>query len=151
MMTDSSDTRDPVEILAEEFLQRRRSGERPTVTEYAEAHPEWADRIHSLFPTLMMLEGLKSETQSPSGSGRTARESQMPSQLGDFHIQREIGRGGMGVVYLAEQHSLGRLVALKVLAPELMASPRTVERFRREAQAAAGFASYEHRSRFRNG
>lgn len=137
-MTDLSDTRDPVEILAEEFLDRHRQGERPTIREYAEAHPEWSDRIRSLFPTLMMIEGLKSETQSPDGSGSAASDSEMPSQLGDFHIQREIGRGGMGVVYLAEQHSLGRLVALKVLAPELMASPRTVERFRREAQAAAG-------------
>lgn len=137
-MADLSDTRDPVEMLAEEFLDRHRQGERPTIREYAEAHPEWSDRIRSLFPTLMMIEGLKSESQSLDGSGSAASDSEMPSQLGDFRIQREIGRGGMGVVYLAEQHSLGRLVALKALAPELMASPRTVERFRREAQAAAG-------------
>jgi eukaryotic-like serine/threonine-protein kinase len=136
-MTDMSDTRDPVEMLAEEFLDRHRRGERPTISEYAEAHPEWSDRIRSLFPTLMMIEGLKSGTDSPSGSGSAARGAEIPSRLGDFHIQREIGRGGMGVVYLAQQDSLGRLVALKVLAPELMASPRTVERFRREAQAAA--------------
>lgn len=137
-MTNSSDTRDPVEVLAEEFLDRHRRGERPTIGEYADAHPEWSDRIRSLFPTLMMIEGLKSETQVPEGSGTETRDSEMPSHLGDFRIQREIGRGGMGVVYLAEQHSLGRMVALKVLAPELMTSPRTVERFRREAQAAAG-------------
>ena len=138
-MSHSDDTRDPVEILAEEFLERHRRGERPSITEYAEVHPEWSDRIRSLFPTLMMMEGLKSGTRSTGGSSRSgAAEPEMPSQLGDFHIRREIGRGGMGVVYLAEQHSLGRLVALKVLAPEMMASPRTVERFRREAQAAAG-------------
>ena len=137
-MADLSDTRDPVEMLAEEFLDRHRQGEHPTIREYAEAHPEWSDRIRSLFPTLMMIEGLKSETQLPDSSGAAASDSEMPSQLGDFYIQHEIGRGGMGVVYLAEQHSLGRLVALKALAPELMASPRTVERFRREAQAAAG-------------
>ncbi len=137
-MSHSDETRDPVEMLAEEFLARHRRGERPSITEYAEVHPEWSDRIRSLFPTLMMMEGLKSGTHSPSGSSRSgATEPEMPSQLGDFHIRREIGRGGMGVVYLAEQHSLGRLVALKVLAPEMMASPRTVERFRREAQAAA--------------
>lgn len=137
-MTDSSDTRDPVEMLAEEFLDRHRRGEHPTIGEYADAHPEWSDRIRSLFPTLMMIEGLKSESCSPDSSSSGPFDSEMPPQLGDFHIQREIGRGGMGVVYLAEQHSLGRLVALKVLAPELMTSPRTVERFRREAQAAAG-------------
>ncbi len=137
-MADSSETRDPVEMLAEEFLDRHRRGQRPSITEYAEAHPQWSDRIRSLFPTLMMMEGLKADTESLGrGSGRADRSSEMPSQLGDFHIRREIGRGGMGVVYLAEQQSLGRLVALKVLAPELMASARTVERFRREAQAAA--------------
>ena len=137
-MTDSNDTRDPVEMLAEEFLERHRQGEHPSINEYAEAHPEWSDRIRSLFPTLMMIEGLKSESQASGGSRSATTEAEMPAQLGDFRVQREIGRGGMGVVYLAEQHSLGRLVALKVLAPELMASPRTVERFRREAQAAAG-------------
>lgn len=138
-MSRSDETRDPVEMLAEEFLQRHRRGERPSIAEYADVHPEWSDRIRSLFPTLIMMEGLKSETGSTAGFSLSGTaEPEMPSQLGDFHIRREIGRGGMGVVYLAEQHSLGRLVALKALAPEMMASPRTVERFRREAQAAAG-------------
>jgi serine/threonine protein kinase len=60
-----------------------------------------------------------------------------PRRLDDFEIVRELGRGGMGVVYEAVQTSLGRRVALKVLGPALGLTPRAVDRFRREATAAA--------------
>src|ERR1051326_2949696 len=57
--------------------------------------------------------------------------------LGDFELIREIGRGGMGVVYEARQVSLNRRVALKVLSSGLGLTPRAVDRFQREAEAAA--------------
>jgi serine/threonine protein kinase/tetratricopeptide (TPR) repeat protein len=60
-----------------------------------------------------------------------------PQRLGDFEIAREIGRGGMGVVYEALQVSLNRRVALKVLSGGLGLTPNAVQRFRREAEAAA--------------
>src|SRR5438270_2983872 len=59
------------------------------------------------------------------------------SRLGDFEIVREIGRGGMGVVYGARQVSLNRKVALKVLAGSLGLTAKSVQRFHVEAEAAA--------------
>src|SRR5262249_60932938 len=58
-------------------------------------------------------------------------------QLGDYRILREIGRGGMGVVYEAEQVSLGRNVALKLLPPQILRDARQRHRFEREARSAA--------------
>src|ERR1700730_6374442 len=58
-------------------------------------------------------------------------------RLGDFEIIREIGRGGMGVVFEARQVSLNRKVALKVLSGGLGLTPKAVQRFHREAEAAA--------------
>lgn len=66
MSTDSSSDRDPVERLAEEFLERRRRGEDASIDEYAERYPEWADRIREAFPALEMMERLK-----PASGDRT--------------------------------------------------------------------------------
>src|SRR5262249_2023007 len=57
--------------------------------------------------------------------------------LGDFRLLREIGRGGMGVVYEAERLSLGRRIALKILPFALPLDPRQIQRFKNEARAAA--------------
>src|SRR5262249_6825819 len=59
------------------------------------------------------------------------------NQLGDFRIIREVGKGGMGIVYEAEQLSLGRHVALKVLPRAMLLEPKAKRRFEREAKAAA--------------
>ncbi len=134
-MTDS--VRNPVDELAEQFLERLRRGERPSIESYAAAHPEWADEIRDLFPALEMLEeGKPIEPRSTSlflwGPGRAA-----PSVLGDYRLIREVGRGGMGVVYEAEQLSLSRRVAVKVLPPNYTKDARALLRFRREARSAA--------------
>lgn len=56
-----SDTvRDPLDLLAEEYLDRRRRGESPTIEEYAAAHPDLATQVRELFPTLEMMEDLAS-------------------------------------------------------------------------------------------
>ena len=60
-----------------------------------------------------------------------------PRTFGAYDVQREVGRGGMGVVYLAVDRRLGRRVALKVIVPELAADPQFRQRFEREARVAA--------------
>ena len=59
-----------------------------------------------------------------------------PEQIGEYRIIRELGRGGMGVVYEAEQATMQRRVALKVLSLSFTSAAQAVTRFRREARAA---------------
>src|SRR5262249_47037221 len=66
-----------------------------------------------------------------------ADPSSHPGDLGDFRILREVGRGGMGIVYEAQQLSLGRRVALKVLPFAATMDPRHLQRFQNEARSAA--------------
>jgi serine/threonine protein kinase/WD40 repeat protein len=138
-MTASADSREPLECLAEEFAQRCRRGERPALTEYTARYPELADEIRELFPALVLMEQFGSVAAPPTGPDGASRPdaARVPGQLGDYRILREIGRGGMGLVYEAVQESLGRHVALKVLPPQNRTQPTHLERFRRAARAAA--------------
>ena len=109
--------RAPIERLAEEFVARYRNGEHPPLSEYTHRHPELAEQIRELFPALVMMEQFKPATADHTGSfaDRLCGPTVHPRALGDYRVLREVGRGGMGVVYEAEQVSLGRHVALKVL------------------------------------
>lgn len=122
--------------LAESFAQRYRSGERPPLSEYTDRYPELATQIRELFPALVMMEEVHPQ---PVDAGSCGAENAGPllERLGDFRIIREIGRGGMGIVYEAEQESLGRRVALKVLPQWLTVDANYKKRFEREARAAA--------------
>ena len=75
--------------------------------------------------------------EPPDIEPQPAERMDLPRDLGDFELLEEIGRGGMGVVYRARQRSLGRIVAVKVLPVSITTSARQVDRFQREARAAA--------------
>jgi WD40 repeat protein len=137
-MGPSDSDRNPVEELAEEFVARYRRGERPSLEEYTDRYPAWAEQIRALFPALVVMEKVRPgpEEGVERSGGVRAGEARL-ERLGDYRILREVGRGGMGVVYEAEQESLGRHVALKVLGPQAVLDPRHLVRFLREAKAAA--------------
>ena len=130
--------REPLEKIAESFLARWRAGERPEVSEYESKYPDLADDIRELFSALVMMEEGRACAEQPIPADPTARPPQpIPQQLGEYRLLREIGRGGMGVVYEALQESLGRHVALKILPLNPALRFEQLERFRREARAAA--------------
>ncbi len=138
-MTEKPSQHDQLGPLMDEFLEQFRQGERPSITEYVRRCPEAEDEIRDLFPALVMMEQAGAGEDDTLGStGKITADGKTIRQLGDYRILREIGRGGMGVVYEAEQESLGRHVALKVLPYYALMDPRHLKRFHFEARAAAG-------------
>ena len=90
-----------------------------------------AERLRELMPTIALMDELgRAAREGPAGDGADP-------VLGDYRIIRELGRGGMGIVFEAEQASLGRRVAIKVLPTSSALDPRRRARFHMEAQAAA--------------
>jgi serine/threonine protein kinase len=138
-MPSSGDERGRVEVLADEFLARCKLGEKPTIKEYCDRHPEMADEIRDVFEAVLMVEDLKPGSDDVSGAvgGPVQVGGKRLQQVGDYRILCEIGRGGMGVVYEAEQQALGRRVALKVMPRASAGNGSAQVRFQREAKAAA--------------
>jgi serine/threonine protein kinase len=121
--------------LSEEFMERLKRGESPSIEEYLARHPEHAAVIRNVLTSLQFMHLAGAESLGIEEAQQTTSPSQ--STLGDYRIIREVGRGGMGVVYEAEQLSLGRRVALKVLPFASALDDRQLQRFKNEAHAAA--------------
>ncbi len=125
--------------LVEQFLQRLQAGESLDPSGFAVQHPEHAESLRELLPALEMMADLGRSAARDRTGLTPLEDTSVPGLgvLGDFHILREVGRGGMGVVYEAEQISLRRRVALKILPFAAALDPRQFQRFKVEAQAAA--------------
>jgi serine/threonine protein kinase/WD40 repeat protein len=123
--------------LAEEFSARVRQGQMPEIEDYARKHPNLSERIRALFPTLMLLEGMAAGKPPTDGPAVSGGELAPGITFGNFRIEKEVGRGGMGVVYEATHLALNKRVALKVLPIQGPRQAGQLERFLREAQTAA--------------
>ncbi len=125
-----------------EYVEACEAGAQPDRAAILAAHPEFSDDLAFFFTERDRLERLGGRLRHP---GETGSSDMLPvmaaeavsGQLGDFRLIREIGRGGMGIVYEAEQISLGRRVALKLLPFASALDPRQLQRFKNEAAAAA--------------
>jgi serine/threonine protein kinase/Tfp pilus assembly protein PilF len=134
-VSSSDDSR--VVAALEEYLSLLKTGRRPNREEFLASKPEIASALAECLDGLEFVQSAAPEL-SPQEVAASRQEVIPPTtRLGDFRVVREIGRGGMGVVYEAEQLSLGRKVALKVLPFAASIDPRQRQRFQLEAQAAA--------------
>ncbi|MEZ6117925.1 MAG: protein kinase [Pirellulaceae bacterium] len=128
-MSEAQPTNDTDSLLADaadQFTSAVQRGECPSISDYALRYPTIANAIRRIFPALQALH-----------PGNDPDSLSHLDRLGDFLIEQEIGRGGMGVVYQAHQESLDRTVALKILPLARFADSRQLTRFKNEARAAA--------------
>jgi serine/threonine protein kinase len=125
--------------LVQDYHQELEAGRRPDRRALADRFPDLADAMAPYLDALDLFHAAAPLLHEPSG-GRLPAAAVEPSPaepLGDYRIVRELGRGGMGVVYEAVQLSLGRRVALKVLPFAAAWDAKQLQRFKNEAQAAA--------------
>jgi len=125
--------------IVDDYTRRTREGEAPEISAYKRKYPAIANDIEDVLSSVAMIEGLKAEaaTQDPAGDATQNADLVNRKQIGEYVLIREVGRGGMGVVYEAVHQSLGRRVALKIMLEKELESEKQIARFRREAQAAA--------------
>jgi serine/threonine protein kinase len=132
-----SDSGDPRVVAAmHEYMTALESGHPPVRKDFLARHAEIAAELTHCLDGLELVNRTALDLQHPEDESPDADE-QARTPLGDFRIVREIGRGGMGIVYEAIQLSLGRRVALKVLPFVASLDPTRLQRFKNEAQAAA--------------
>ena len=139
----------PAEVL-EEYMQRLDRGEAVDREQFLARHSEWAEELRSYFASSDEVERLSRRAEGERPAFPPTCAPTEPSRVrgappaecktrrvGDYELLEQIGQGGMGVIYKARQQSLPRLVALKMIRPDRLASPADVLRFRSEAEAAA--------------
>jgi serine/threonine protein kinase/tetratricopeptide (TPR) repeat protein len=120
--------------LVDRLVARVKAGDPAELDALLGAYPEHADELRRLLPAVRLMADL---SRSGAADGAVPDGAPLGEDLGDYRLIRDVGRGGMGVVYEAEQRSLRRRVALKVLPWAAAMDPRQLQRFKNEALAAA--------------
>jgi len=130
-----------VDALVDEFCEAWFGGNPPDIAAFCDSHPELSPALRRridefLFVAEALPQSDRKEGEAAPGTGG-GESLETPRTIGDFTILRVLGTGGMATVYEAEQISLRRRVALKVLPSYLALSDRAVRGFQREAEAGA--------------
>jgi hypothetical protein len=128
---------DAFELVYNEFLLREEQGETPELNEFCWRFPQFEARLRRQLGLHRALADGDTSLDANSKAATAVVSPTAPVTVSGYEIRGELGRGGMGVVYLAWQTSLKRLVALKMIRDSVLADPSAHERFRREAEAAA--------------
>ena len=132
-MVANSLSEDLLNDLGQDFAERIRRGENPSVDDYTNRFPaEQTREVEEFLDSIAMLELLK------RGDERAEEKPEaMPQDFGRYRIERSLGEGGMGAVYLAHDSQLDRKVALKTPKFTRSSGPNLINRFYREARSAA--------------
>ncbi|MEN6407116.1 MAG: serine/threonine-protein kinase [Thermoguttaceae bacterium] len=134
----SSASEEELLAVVQQYMRELEAGRRPSRAQWVARYPHLQPALGDCLDGVnLMHEAAASIKPSDSPSAGLGVGLQPGMPLGDFQIVREIGRGGMGIVYEATQLSLGRRVALKTLPLAAGFDPKYLQRFRQEAQAAA--------------
>src|SRR5438552_5991508 len=125
--------------VLENYLDELERGQPVDPESLVARHPEMAEELRAYLRQLDVLHLATAGLRSPLRADQALATEEIAEQgrLGDFVLLREVGRGGMGIVYEAEQVSLGRRVALKVLPHAAALNGKQLQRFKHEAEAAA--------------
>src|SRR5262249_37140520 len=122
-----------VDLAIAEYLNAMDAGQAPDRRDFLARHADVAAELAAFFTDRDRFERLARPQSLPPRPQPGARVA----YFGDYELLEEIARGGMGVVFKARQVSLNRIVALKMILAGQLASAEDVQRFRREAEAAA--------------
>ena len=135
----SPEQKDRLTEILDRYLSGLESGVPAAREELLAAHPDLAETLEKYLRSLDELHDVAAGFGGPARQSDAEADSPASDEkrLGDFRILREIGRGGMGIVYKARQVSANRTVAVKVIRKDRLLHEESVARFRREAQAAS--------------
>ncbi len=141
---DPTMSHDSLDAVIAGYMLAVESGDVPNRQDLLGQHPEHVDALHAFFADLDRMDRVASPLRiadelEATGASEANGHTALPTvrYFGDYELLEEIARGGMGIVYMARQVSLNRIVALKMILAGSFASNRDIQRFRSEAEAAA--------------